>query len=37
VEKVTEGGTTSYEASYSKGGKNHEVELKPDGSPVKGK
>jgi uncharacterized membrane protein YkoI len=37
VEKVTEGGTARYEAAYSKGGKNHEVELKPDGSPVKGK
>jgi uncharacterized membrane protein YkoI len=37
VEKVTEGGTTSYEAAYTKSGKSHEVVVKLDGSLVKSK
>jgi uncharacterized membrane protein YkoI len=37
VEKVTEGGTTSFEAAYTKAGKSHEIAVKPDGSPVKAK
>jgi hypothetical protein len=35
VEQVTEGGATSYEASYIKAGKKLEAAVKPDGSPVK--
>ena len=35
VEKVSEGGTTSYEASYTKAGRRHEVAVKSDGSPLK--
>ena len=37
VEKVTEGGTISFEATYTKAGKSHEIAVKPDGSPVKAK
>ena len=35
VEKVTEGSATSYEAAYTLGGKNHEMAVYADGSPVK--
>lgn len=35
VETVTRGAVTTYEGSYSKGGKTHEVGVKADGSPVK--
>jgi len=35
VEKVTEGGTTSYEAAYRNGGKSREFTVRADGSPVK--
>ena len=35
VETVTRGGTTTYEASYTKSGKTREVGVKADGSPVK--
>jgi hypothetical protein len=37
IERVTEGGATSYEASYIKAGKNFESAVKPDGSPVNGR
>ena len=37
VEKVTEGGTTSYEAAYTEAGKAREVAVKPDGSRMKAK
>ncbi len=35
VETVNEKGVTSYEAAYMKGGKSHEVAVKPDGSLTK--
>ena len=35
VETVTRGGLTTYEGTYNKGGKDHEVGVKADGSPVK--
>ena len=35
VEKVTEGGATSYEAAYTKAGKSREVSVHADGSPAK--
>jgi len=34
VEKVAEGGKTSYEASYTKGGKFREFAVSADGAPV---
>jgi Putative beta-lactamase-inhibitor-like, PepSY-like len=35
VETVTRGSVTTYEASYTKGGRTHEIGVKADGSPVK--
>lgn len=35
VEKVTGGGSTTYEAAYTKGGKSREVSFHADGSPAK--
>ena len=35
VETVTRGAVTTYEATYNKGGRSHEVGVKADGSPVK--
>jgi uncharacterized membrane protein YkoI len=35
VETVTRGSATTYEASYTKAGRTHEVGVKADGSPVK--
>lgn len=35
VETLTKGGTTSYEAAFTKAGKTHEVVVKADGSEVK--
>lgn len=37
VEKVTEGSSISYEATYNRGGKSHEIAVYADGSPVKTK
>jgi hypothetical protein len=35
VERVTEGGATSYEAAYTKAGRSREYSVNPDGSPTK--